>query len=511
MVDRCIVDDCPNTAKFACSCRIDVKLCSDHLELHTSQGGEHKILKMSPKLGEMGLRAKRIIRSQQEKTSEIIEYGEQQIKDVFEKMRNMIDILNKRQKKILITAYSGNLSQDIVKEMGDISIDFDIEKEFEGIKSHLTKPDAKTVELYLEKFENISKKIAFGNDIMERISGDLIQKISEQEKNANLQVLNLQNSIDQNKDIIDKNIKKESDEIKKLLDEKIKKFSSELSSKNSDIYKIIEGQSAKIASEFKALDDETRRKIQQNADGIQKQLKDNYEMSLRSCEDKYRDLDSKLQKLQKQIKEINTTVGEIAHRYEQEKRERIEKIEKEINEQRERDLKEKERQEKIKRDEEAIEKERQAKILQQLQQGASKRSGELLNSTAVFETDFKTMKTQIDGFLERMKKAGTPDTAEVERTQGTLAQFIGVLEGINIRLRKAVNGEINGEEAVNMNAETTTLIVHLTEFNQICKSFLVLLNGQGSNIDSGYAKSFKITNDKQYYFYCNFNSDSSIY
>ena len=485
MVDRCIVEDCLKTAKFSCSCRIDAKFCSDHLAPHTSQGGEHIILKISPELGEMGLRAKRFIRSHQEKTSDIIEYGEQQIKDVFEKMRNMIDILNKRQKKILITAYSGNLSQDIIKEMGDISIDFDIEKEFEGIKSHLIKPDAKTVELYLEKFENISKKITVGNDLMEKISGELIQKISEQEKNTNLQVLDLQNSIDLNKDIIDKNIKKESDEIKKLLDEKIKNFSSELSSKNSDIYKIIEGQSAKIASEFKALDDETRRKIQQNADGIQKQLKDNYEMSLRSCEDKYRDLDSKLQKLQKQIKEINTTVGEIAHRYEQEKREqeRIKKIEKENNEQRERDLKEKERQEKIKRDEEeAKEKERQAKILQPLQQEVSKRSGELLNSTAVFETDFKTMKTQIDGILQRMQKAGTPDKAEVERTQGTLAQFIGVLEGINIRLRKAVNGEINGEEAVNMNAETTTLIVHLTEFNQICKSFLGLLNNQSGNI-----------------------------
>ena len=60
MVDRCIVEDYPKTAKFACSCRIDAKFCSNHLELHTSQGGEHIILKMSPKLGERALEQKEL-------------------------------------------------------------------------------------------------------------------------------------------------------------------------------------------------------------------------------------------------------------------------------------------------------------------------------------------------------------------------------------------------------------------------------------------------------------------
>ena len=150
---------------------------------------------------------------------------------------------------------------------------------------------------------------------------------------------------------------------------------------------------------------------------------------------------------------------------------------------------------------------------QALQQEASKRSGELLNSTTIFETDFKTMKTQLDGFVQRLQKVNTPDRVEVERTLGTLTEFIGMLEERNARLRKSVNHELNGEEAVNMNNETTALIAHLNEFNQICKSCLAMLvacNTQVANIDIGYWKSFKITNDKQYYFCCNFNSDWSI-
>ena len=102
-----------------------------------------------------------------------------------------------------------------------------------------------------------------------------------------------------------------------------------------------------------------------------------------------------------------------------------------------------------------------------LQQQASKQSRELLNSTEVFERDFKTMRPQLDTFNQRLAKGGTPDRVELESTLGTLTQFIGILEERNVTLRKSVNFEINGEEANMMNIETITLTIHLTEFNEI--------------------------------------------
>ena len=323
----------------------------------------------------MSSKAKEIIRAQQKKTAQIMDYGEQHIKDVFEKMRQMIDLLNKRQKKILATAYSGSLSHDVIKEMGEITIDFNIEKEFEDIKGSLGKPDSKTVELYLEKFESISNKITAGNDIMEKISEGLIQRIYEQDNSTQeikSQILNLQNSIDQNKDLIDRDRKKDSDEIKKFVDEKSKSFSSELSAKNSEIYKTIEERDKKLVSDFKAIDDETRRRIQENTDGIQKQLKFNYDASSRNCEEKYKDLEFKMQKIQKQIKEIITTTDDIAQRYEKEKAAEQEMIEKERRDQIERERiareqiekeeqEKREIEEKIKRDEAEEQKNRRDK------------------------------------------------------------------------------------------------------------------------------------------------------
>ena len=45
-------------------------------------------------------------------------------------------------------------------------------------------------------------------------------------------------------------------------------------------------------------------------------LEKDYDASLRNFEDNYKDLDSKSQKLQKQIKETRITIGEIVYRHE---------------------------------------------------------------------------------------------------------------------------------------------------------------------------------------------------
>ena len=69
-----------------------------------------------------------------------------------------------------------------------------------------------------------------------------------------------------------------------------------------------------------------------------------------------------------------------------------------------------------------------------------------------------------------MQEAGIFDTVDLERTLDTLTEFIGVLQEKNIRLRKIANAEINGEEVVNINAETTTFTIHCHEFSELCKS-----------------------------------------
>ena len=499
MVDKCIFEGCPKNAKFFCACSNQAKFCSGHVSLHPSQVGEHKIERLFPELD----KAKLISESLKVKTSVIIDYGEQQIKDVFDKMRSMIELLNKRQKKILTTAYSGSLSQDVIKNMGDISIDFNIEKELEGFKSSLVKPDREALELYLEKFDKISTNITAGNEIMDKISEGLSQKFSDQEnttKEIRSQLHSLQNSIDLNKDIIEKNRKKESEAIKQFVDDKSKSISSELSLKAAEIYKTVDDKNKVLFNDFKALDSEIRIKVKQNNDEIQAKLKKEYDASLKSCDDNYKDLDAKFQKLQKQIKEFHTTIGEFTNRYEQQQEKiRLEQIEKDRKAKEERDIK-------VARDKkEKEDRAREEAENKKNQQESSNRSRELLTSTETFERDFKTMRPQLEAFIQRLTKLGIPDRVELESTLGTLTQSIGILEERNIRLRKSVSLELNGQEAVNMNNDTITLIVHLTEFNQICKSFLAMLVAidAWNHINANYCKSFKLTKDKQYYFYCN--------
>ena len=88
----------------------------------------------------------------------------------------MIETFNKRHKKLLAIAYSGSFLKDVEKNI-EYSLDFhfNVEREFEGIKSTLGRPDSEKIELYIDQFEKILPKINLGNDILNK----LIEQMNE--------------------------------------------------------------------------------------------------------------------------------------------------------------------------------------------------------------------------------------------------------------------------------------------------------------------------------------------
>ena len=122
------------------------------------------------------------------------------------------------------------------------------------------------------------------------------------------------------------------------------------------------------------------------------------------------------------------------------------------------------------------------------------------------------MKTEIEAYIQRVTKAGIKDKAIIENTHKTVVEFIEILKQGNVNLRKSANSEISVEEMIFVNNNAFNLIQDLNQITQSCKSFLAMFKdlSDDGNIDK-YFQALKITNDKQYYFFCNFDSDCCIY
>ena len=115
------------------------------------------------------------------------------------------------------------------------------------------------------------------------------------------------------------------------------------------------------------------------------------------------------------------------------------------------------------------------------------------------------MKNKIEDYLQKVTKAGIKDRVVIENTLKTVVDYNEKFRQAKIDLRKAVNLEISTEEMIFINNHAFNLIQDINDISQSCKSFLALFKQLESDgdINSDYYGALKITDDKQYYFYCN--------
>ena len=135
----------------------------------------------------------------------------------------------------------------------------------------------------------------------------------------------------------------------------------------------------------------------------------------------------------------------------------------------------------------------------------TKRSEELLNSIEPLDRDFNNMKNEIECYFQMATEVEINDRVDIENTLKTIVHYNEIFKQAKNDLRKAVNLEISVAEMISINNHAFNLIRDLNDISQSCKSFLAMFKELSSNcMISGNFLALKITNDKQYYFLCNF-------
>ena len=141
------------------------------------------------------------------------------------------------------------------------------------------------------------------------------------------------------------------------------------------------------------------------------------------------------------------------------------------------------------------------------------KSESLLNSAKTFELDLRNMQTEIETYIKEFTKASISDKIIIENTLVTIVDLVNTLQQQSNMLRSAVSFEISEEEMVVINNDTTNLIPYLIDITQSCKSLLVMIKfiKDMGYLSSQVFSSLKITNDRQYYFFCNCELDCKYY
>ena len=300
-----------------------------HLVPHKKEGGDHIEEVLISERHEIKDRAKEAIKAHTDQTRAVIEYGASQVQGVIEKMREMVERLNERQQQIVKLACSRKFPKDIEKTlegMGNVALIMDIEKEFD---SNLSKVDSERINLLKDQFESFSNDIKAGNDIIGKVYEkfgekdekyeELVQRMKtfEQEnstKDIKIQIANLQSTVEKNQ-------------------EKCSNSSNEAVNK----FKIFKESTDELTSKLST-------RIQTNTQEIKQNIETKYSTSLKLCNDNYRQLEKKLFRIQKQIKEINLVVevivlSEAEKQEEERKQEAIREIQRTEEEKRKEDEK----------------------------------------------------------------------------------------------------------------------------------------------------------------------------
>ena len=113
---------------------------------------------------------------------------------------------------------------------------------------------------------------------------------------------------------------------------------------------------------------------------------------------------------------------------------------------------------------------------------------------------------KIEYYFQKVIEAKINDRVVIENTLKTVVDYNEIIRQEKNNLRKAVNLEISAAEMISINNRVFNRIRDLNDISQSCKSFLGLFKKLESEdfINSEIFKALKITNDKQYYFFCNF-------
>ena len=135
MVDVCLFEGCLKNPKFSCECSDDIMLCSAHIVNHVKEEGHNIKHRISN-----DIKIRKIVKNDfmahEKLTKELIQKGQNHINKILDKMLNISDGLNQRQKKILAFTCS-RISKEHDKfnidTLGDINPQFDIEEEFKEI------------------------------------------------------------------------------------------------------------------------------------------------------------------------------------------------------------------------------------------------------------------------------------------------------------------------------------------------------------------------------------------
>ena len=132
------------------------------------------------------------------------------------------------------------------------------------------------------------------------------------------------------------------------------------------------------------------------------------------------------------------------------------------------------------------------------------KSKDLLNSTESFEKELTSMKVKLERFIQLFSEYEVKDKEVVEKTLVDIVKSIERIRQQLDSLSRVIKFKANAEEAQSVTNEAANFILYLKETMKLCNSLLAMLKTLKKEGSINDLDALKITNDKQYYFCCNF-------
>ncbi|OMJ86027.1 hypothetical protein SteCoe_12529 [Stentor coeruleus] len=175
MTDTCISQGCQKSPKYACLCDFTLKMCEIHLNEHLKLGESHKpILTFAEKKKVDELFNKEMTNLFSISSKTLVK-GKQMFQQICNKLCEITDVLSQKQQSLIDLRSQSSYDVDIeenIKNLSQVGLKFRNKESFRKLlEKHLSESDDSIdLSLFLEKFDEISKRIEVNNGFLQFVS-----------------------------------------------------------------------------------------------------------------------------------------------------------------------------------------------------------------------------------------------------------------------------------------------------------------------------------------------------
>ena len=538
MAGNCRELDCRESSEFVCGCNPEVRLCSTHMVTHVRQPGDHRLILLSDAMESLKNKANEEVIKLDTRISEAYDHGKGMVQEILDKVNAISNDMTRRQKDLIELASSGRLGPDIdrgIMDLSSVTLSLSRNQAFRrAIDRHFSLEDGDQEEAFFRgELDVLANHMNESNAILLRLleknhieNSEIIRKVRNLESGTGLQatVEQMRKAFDQSQSENNEMklkihaLEKETQDCRKDIAEN-KILSVSLKSETiTDIQAL-----KREINDFRRISDSIMQENQKSKAELERRIDTLPSSDIFARIPKENDeLKRKVAGIEKQIVEVQNQMKESLALVEKNK------IELEIRAKREKEERDKAEAERLEREEaERIRKLDEARVARNAIE--KENSKPIYAQTLALEKEYKDLLAQIQGQLQQVKPKNVIQQSEldsifnsdpnyipkpneiqseVKAIYTTIRDNIRILSDSNIELQNIINSAAPAGEIATFNNDLkSTTIPQLENSKESCKSFVAFMTERViclivTNGGSYTYQSIKISNDRNYYFFC---------